>query len=129
LDVEHITHVISFDVPSVPDDYVHRIGRTARADAEGDAFVLVSPAEQGSLTAIERHIGQRLPRVSLPDFDYSQQGAEGAERPRRRPVEKHARGSSRPPAPPRPKGLRAPEPGRGAGDGQSPKPRRPPRRR
>src|SRR5438128_3041756 len=71
LDVEHITHVISFDVPNVPDDYVHRIGRTARAKAEGDAFVLVSPGEERSLGAIERHIGQRLPRVTLPDFDYA----------------------------------------------------------
>ena len=44
----------------VPDDYVHRIGRTARMEAEGDAFVLVSPAEEKSLSAIERHIGQRL---------------------------------------------------------------------
>lgn len=72
LDVDHITHVISFDVPHVPDDYVHRIGRTGRADAEGDAFILVSPAEEKSLTQIERHIGQRLPRVTLPDFDYAQ---------------------------------------------------------
>ena len=72
LDVEHITHVISFDVPNVPDDYVHRIGRTARAKAEGDAFVLVSPGEERSLGAIERHIGERLPRVTLPDFDYAQ---------------------------------------------------------
>jgi ATP-dependent RNA helicase RhlE len=72
LDVTHITHVISFDVPHVPEDYVHRIGRTARAEAEGDAFVLVSPAEEKSLTQIERHIGQRLPRVTLPDFDYRQ---------------------------------------------------------
>lgn len=72
LDVTHITHVISFDVPHVPEDYVHRIGRTARAEAEGDAFVLVSPAEEKSLTEIERHIGQRLPRVTLPDFDYRQ---------------------------------------------------------
>ncbi len=71
LDVVHITHVISFDVPTVPDDYVHRIGRTARAEAEGDAFVLVSPAEEKSLVQIERQIGQRLPRVTLPDFDYS----------------------------------------------------------
>jgi ATP-dependent RNA helicase RhlE len=75
LDVTHITHVISFDVPHVPEDYVHRIGRTARAQAEGDAFVLVSPAEEKSLTQIERHIGQRLPRVTLPDFDYRQQVA------------------------------------------------------
>jgi ATP-dependent RNA helicase RhlE len=72
LDVEHITHVISFDVPDSPDDYVHRIGRTARAEAEGDAFLLVSPAEEKSLARIERQIGQRLPRVTLPDFDYTQ---------------------------------------------------------
>jgi len=72
LDVDHITHVISYDVPDVPEDYVHRIGRTARAKAEGDAFVLVSPAEEGSLSDIERQIGQRLPRVTLPDFDYRQ---------------------------------------------------------
>lgn len=72
LDVDHITHVISFDVPHVPDDYVHRVGRTARAKATGDAFVLVSPAEEKMLTQIERQIGQRLPRVTLPDFDYRQ---------------------------------------------------------
>jgi ATP-dependent RNA helicase RhlE len=72
LDVDHITHVISFDVPVVPDDYVHRIGRTARAQAEGDAFVLVSPGEENLLGRIERHIGQRLPRVTLSDFDYTQ---------------------------------------------------------
>src|SRR5207253_1979877 len=72
LDVDNITHVISYDVPHVPDDYVHRIGRTARAEAEGDAFVLVSPAEEKSLAMIERQIGQRLPRVTLPDFDYRQ---------------------------------------------------------
>ena len=72
LDVDHITHVISFDVPDVPDDYVHRIGRTGRMAAEGDAFVLVSPAEERCLADIERHIGQRLPRVTLPDFDYAE---------------------------------------------------------
>src|SRR5262245_33767706 len=71
LDVEHITHVISLDVPNVPDDYVHRIGRTARAGAEGDAFILVSPAEERLLAAIERQTGQRLPRVTLPDFNYA----------------------------------------------------------
>jgi ATP-dependent RNA helicase RhlE len=78
LDVDHITHVISFDVPNVPDDYVHRIGRTARAEAEGDAFVLVSPAEEKSLANIERQIGQRLPRVSLPEFDYNSAPERGA---------------------------------------------------
>ena len=72
LDVDHITHVISFDVPAVPDDYVHRIGRTGRMEAEGDAFLLVAPAEEKNLAQIERQIGQRLPRVTLPDFDYGQ---------------------------------------------------------
>src|SRR5262249_26664653 len=57
LDVDHITHVISTDVPDVPDDYVHRIGRTGRAGATGDAFVLVSREEEGSLARIERQTG------------------------------------------------------------------------
>lgn len=81
LDIDHITHVISYDVPDVPEDYVHRIGRTARAKAEGDAFVLVSPEEESSLSQIERQIGQRLPRVTLPEFDYRQ--ARPAPPPRR----------------------------------------------
>jgi ATP-dependent RNA helicase RhlE len=73
LDVNHITHVISTDVPDVPEDYVHRIGRTGRAGAEGDAFILVAPEEERSLAQIERQVGQRLPRVTLPDFDYRAQ--------------------------------------------------------
>lgn len=81
LDVDHITHVISFDVPTVPEDYVHRIGRTARAEAEGDAFLLVAPAEEKLLAEIERHIGQRLPRVTLPDFDYDKTMGERAGKP------------------------------------------------
>ncbi len=72
LDVDHITHVISVDVPAVPEDYVHRIGRTGRMEAEGDAFLLVAPAEEKLLVRIERQIGVRLPRVTLPDFDYGQ---------------------------------------------------------
>jgi ATP-dependent RNA helicase RhlE len=106
LDVDHITHVISYDVPQVPEDYIHRIGRTARAKAEGDAFVLVSSSEEGSLAQIERHIGQRLPRVTLPDFDYRQaldhrsrghRPAEDRERQPRpyRPGEKHGRSPRR----------------------------------
>jgi ATP-dependent RNA helicase RhlE len=72
LDVQHITHVISYDVPPVPEDYIHRVGRTARTEAEGDAYVLVSPPEEASLVQIERQIGQRLPRITLADFDYLQ---------------------------------------------------------
>jgi ATP-dependent RNA helicase RhlE len=72
LDVDHITHVISTDVPDVPEEYVHRIGRTGRAGAAGDAFVLVSREEEGALARIERQVGHRLPRVTLPEFDYTQ---------------------------------------------------------
>src|SRR5258705_8787499 len=70
IDVEGITHVINYDVPHAPEDYVHRIGRTGRVDAVGDAFTLIAPEEQKQLTAIERFLGRAVPRVILPDFDY-----------------------------------------------------------
>jgi ATP-dependent RNA helicase RhlE len=98
LDVDHITHVISYDVPNVPEDYVHRIGRTARAQAEGDAFVLVSQAEEKLLAEIERHIGQRLPRITLPDFDYS--AAKPAARPGKHKGHKPRSSGNRPQKPP-----------------------------
>ncbi|MFO0937114.1 MAG: DEAD/DEAH box helicase [Gemmataceae bacterium] len=78
LDVAHVTHVISTDVPDVPEEYVHRIGRTGRAGQTGDAFVFVAPEEESSLIRIERQVGQRVPRVTLPDFDYTQANAAGA---------------------------------------------------
>ncbi len=70
IDVEALSHVVNFDVPVVPDDYIHRVGRTGRAELTGDAFTFVSPEEEGDLRAIERAIGKGLPRVTLPDFDY-----------------------------------------------------------
>jgi ATP-dependent RNA helicase RhlE len=70
LDVEALGHVVNFDVPAAPDDYVHRVGRTARAEATGDAFTFVAPQEEDDLRQIEKAIGRRLPRVTLPDFDY-----------------------------------------------------------
>jgi ATP-dependent RNA helicase RhlE len=81
IDVDALSHVVNFDVPSNADDFVHRVGRTARASAKGDAFVLVSPSEESDLRAIERAIGQPLPRVTLPGFDYSKQPAEKLEVP------------------------------------------------
>jgi ATP-dependent RNA helicase RhlE len=71
IDVEALGHVVNFDVPQVPEDYIHRVGRTARAEATGDAFTFVAPDEEADLRAIERAVGKRLPRVTLPDFDYS----------------------------------------------------------
>jgi ATP-dependent RNA helicase RhlE len=71
IDVEALGHVVNFDVPMAPEDYIHRVGRTARAEATGDAFTFVAPEEEGELRAIERAVGKRLPRVTVPDFDYS----------------------------------------------------------
>jgi ATP-dependent RNA helicase RhlE len=71
IDVEALGHVVNFDVPKVADDYIHRVGRTARAELTGDAFTLVSPEEEGELRGIERVVGKRLPRVTVPDFDYT----------------------------------------------------------
>lgn len=71
LDVRHVTHVVNFDVPTAPEEYVHRIGRTGRAGDSGDALVLVSPEENSLLARIERQLGHRLPRRHLEDFDYA----------------------------------------------------------
>ncbi|MCC6651261.1 MAG: DEAD/DEAH box helicase [Candidatus Eisenbacteria bacterium] len=111
IDVNDITHVINFDVPHTPEDYVHRIGRTGRADALGDAFTLMSPDERRDVEAIERFLGRSIVRVQIPDFDYhrrlatpeprdlhprSSSGDSGrGDRPAR---------SSSPPPPPRPAG-------------------------
>ncbi len=81
IDVEALSHVVNFDVPNVPDDYIHRVGRTARAELTGDAITLVAPDEENDLRAIERAIGKRLPRVTVPDFDYRQKPAERLEIP------------------------------------------------
>ncbi len=70
IDVTALGHVVNFDVPAAPEDYIHRVGRTARAELTGEAFTFVAPDEEGDLRAIERAIGKRLPRVTVPDFDY-----------------------------------------------------------
>jgi len=81
IDVEALSHVVNFDVPNVPDDYIHRVGRTARAELRGDAFTFSSPEEEGDLAAIERAIGKRLPRITLPGFDYAKPPTERLEVP------------------------------------------------
>jgi ATP-dependent RNA helicase RhlE len=71
IDIEALGHVVNFDVPQAPDDYIHRVGRTARAGEVGEAFTFVAPDEQNDLRAIEKAIGKRLPQVTIPDFDYN----------------------------------------------------------
>jgi ATP-dependent RNA helicase RhlE len=71
IDIEALGHVVNFDVPEAPDDYIHRVGRTARAGEVGDAFTFVAPEEENDLRGIEKAIGKRLPRITVPDFDYS----------------------------------------------------------
>jgi len=81
IDVEALSHVVNFDVPGMPEDYIHRVGRTARAELTGIAITFVAPDEENDLRAIERAIGKRLPRVTVPDFDYAQKPAEKLEIP------------------------------------------------
>jgi len=81
IDVEALSHVVNFDVPNVPDDYIHRVGRTARAELTGDAITFVAPDEEANLRDIERAIKRRLPRVTLPDFDYTHRPIEKLEIP------------------------------------------------
>ncbi|MGH8434342.1 MAG: DEAD/DEAH box helicase [Pseudomonas sp.] len=81
IDVEALSHVINFDVPAAPDDYIHRVGRTARAEATGDAYTLVAPDEENEVRAIERSLGQRIERRTLKGFDYQQVKREDLEVP------------------------------------------------
>lgn len=68
IDVDLISHVINYDVPELPEDYVHRIGRTGRAGNKGRAITLFTAAEEHTMRAIERLTGQTVERVLLPDF-------------------------------------------------------------
>jgi len=76
IDVEALSHVVNFDVPAVPEDYIHRVGRTGRAELTGEAFTFVAPDEEQDLRAIERTVHKTLPRVTIPDFDYRAAGAQ-----------------------------------------------------
>ena len=71
IDVVDLPHVINFDVPAQPEDYIHRVGRTARAGSTGDAITFVAARELADLHLIEKAIGQKLERVRLDDFDFS----------------------------------------------------------
>jgi ATP-dependent RNA helicase RhlE len=111
IDVEELGHVINFDVPADPDAYIHRVGRTARAEMTGDAFTLVSPDEEPDMRAIERAIGKALPRVTLPGFDYAKRTDERLEIPVRERLA--AARAGRQPRREGPRGPSGPSAGRG----------------
>lgn len=85
LDIADVSHVVNYDVPQHPEDYIHRIGRTGRAEQTGDAFTLMVAGDATHVFAIERFIGKKIPRVKLENFTYvytalfeeEKQGAKG----------------------------------------------------
>ena len=88
LDIDGISHVVNYDVPLDPDDYVHRIGRTGRAGATGEAVTFVAAADLGAFRALEYELGRKLERVHHPEFDFAgggvREGGDPAPRKRRR---------------------------------------------
>jgi ATP-dependent RNA helicase RhlE len=70
LDIADVSHVINYDVPQHPEDYIHRIGRTGRAEATGDAFTIMIAEDAPHVFAIERFISQKIPRVKMEKFEY-----------------------------------------------------------
>jgi ATP-dependent RNA helicase RhlE len=127
IDVAGVSHVINYDIPANPEDYVHRIGRTGRAQAVGDAFTLTTPEQADEIRAIERFIGQKVPQLKLEGFNYGAaprapmgyQGAAPGHHPR--PAHGHQSGQDRRPThAPRP--AHAPQPPR------APAPATPPQR-
>ena len=70
IDIDEISHVVNYDVPGTPEDYIHRIGRTARMEATGDAFTLVDKEEEPLVRDIEQVLHRTLPRITLPNFNY-----------------------------------------------------------
>src|SRR3989454_2119660 len=72
IDVDAVSHVINYDVPAAPEDYVHRVGRTGRAGNSGQAITIVAPVDELSMRAIERLTGQEVKRIVLPGFGGAQ---------------------------------------------------------
>jgi ATP-dependent RNA helicase RhlE len=95
IDVEALGHVVNFDVPMAAEDYIHRIGRTGRAELTGDAVTFVSRDEEFQVKDIEYTLGRRLPRIILPDFDYGAHGPPAPEKPQPTSVLGRRRGGYR----------------------------------
>src|SRR3954449_12944394 len=91
LDIPEVSHVFNFDVPHHPDDYVHRIGRTGRAGRAGAAISIVTPPDQKSIAAIEKLIGQDIPRAE-GNFEVRADATDRGERPREQRGRERSRG-------------------------------------
>lgn len=81
IDIEALDHVINFDVPASPEDYIHRVGRTGRADLTGDAYTFITPEDRGLVQAIERKVGRSIERRTLQGFDANGRSDEPLEVP------------------------------------------------
>ncbi|MCA9414474.1 MAG: DEAD/DEAH box helicase, partial [Candidatus Omnitrophica bacterium] len=128
IDVRGITHVVNFDIPGTSEDYVHRIGRTARASAEGDAITFVTPDEHRDLSSIERAIGKKMTRETWdgtvperPAVEYRPEVEPERSRSRRRPNRFKTEGAPEGPRPRRNGSTR----GEGAREGSRDGSRRP----
>src|SRR5262249_49754808 len=89
IDVEELSHVVNFDVPNAADDYIHRVGRTGRAQAVGAAWTFVPPGDEPGLRLIERAIGTRLLRAAVPELVQRSVGDRPAGSPRPAPHAHH----------------------------------------
>lgn len=87
IDIDSLALVVNFDVPPVPEDYIHRVGRTARVNEKGDAYTFVSPSEERELHFIEKHIGKRIARLKIDNFDYGMKPKEKFEIPLEQRIE------------------------------------------
>jgi len=95
LDVENISHVINYDMPDTTDAYIHRIGRTGRAERTGDAFTLVTPEDDGTLRALEKVMGKKIERHTLDGFDYKAVPANAQREPAYAPPARRGRNGRR----------------------------------
>jgi len=104
LDVEQVSHVINFDMPSTPDAYTHRIGRTGRAEREGKAYTLVTAEDHAMVRAVERHIGTAIPRLQAEGIEIIPfaAGRSNGPQPSRAPARRGS-GDNGPPRPSRPR--------------------------
>jgi ATP-dependent RNA helicase RhlE len=110
IDIDQLPHVINHELPNVPEDYVHRIGRTGRAGAEGEAISLVSGDEKTFLKDIERLLRRSIPASPVPGYEPGSQPT----------AEERAAAASRPPAPPERERGERPRSGAPGGRGHSP---------